>query len=167
VPYADPAKRRENSRARRNRPYVYTPEYMASVRERIKRRIVVNENGCWIWQGCLNPAGYGNIGYGNRTGLTHRVSYLVFVGEIPAGLTLDHLCDTPACCNPAHLKPATDRENILRGNSASAINARKTVCAYGHPFDADNTAYLPSGTRYCKACNRRKSLAVYYARKAA
>ncbi len=43
-------------------------------------------NGCWIWTGNTDKDGYGIMGirrYGQYR--THRVSYAVFVGDIPDG----------------------------------------------------------------------------------
>ena len=34
-------------------------------------------------------------------------------------------------------------------------HADKTHCAYGHPFDAANTYYTPTGERRCRACRAR------------
>jgi hypothetical protein len=46
------------------------------------------------------------------------------------------------------MEPVTNRENILRGS----VNARKTHCVAGHPFDDRNT-YTGAGGRHCRACN--------------
>src|SRR6267142_372031 len=61
---------------------------------------------CWIWMGAATNGGYGKItiSIGNppwperKTLLTHRFSYQYLIGEIPNGLTLDHLCRNRACC---------------------------------------------------------------------
>jgi hypothetical protein len=88
--------------------------------------------------------------------------YRHYIGEIPRGMTLDHICRNRDCCNPAHLEPVTVKENILRGDSLSARNARKTHCHRGHPLAGDNLSLPPSGGRKCKACGReRKRKAVY------
>jgi len=47
--------------------------------------------------------------------LAHRVSYEVFVGPIPDGMIIDHLCRNRACILPTHLEPVTHAENTRRG----------------------------------------------------
>jgi len=48
--------------------------------------------------------------------LAHRVSYELFVQEIPYGLTIDHLCLNKWCVNPDHLEPVSSSENTKRWN---------------------------------------------------
>jgi len=122
------------------------------------------EAGCWEWVGHRSRGGYGKIVMPRTHGtwesgspksvFVHRVAYEVFVGPIPDGLHLDHLCRNRACCNPEHLEPVTNRENLLRGESFSAVNARKTECVNGHAFDAANTYVTRQGHRACRACAR-------------
>jgi HNH endonuclease len=76
------------------------------------------ETGCWLWQGALHSAGYGFLSVGGRNQLAHRVAYRLFVGPIPDGLELDHLCRVKHCVNPAHLEPVTTAENLRRGREA-------------------------------------------------
>lgn len=109
---------------------------------------------CWVFAGRKHPDGYGRVKGGGRMRQAHRVLYEALVGPIPDGLTIDHLCRVRACVNPLHLEPVTNRENILRGEGWPARNARKTHCAYGHPFDEANTYVDPSGRRTCRACRR-------------
>lgn len=113
--------------------------------------------GCWLWTGCLTTMGYGTIRVAGVRHRAHRLSYRLVAGPIPKGLVLDHLCRVRHCVNPAHLEPVTDRENILRGVSVSAQNARATHCIDGHEFTAANTQVVRStGERRCLKCSRRR-----------
>lgn len=76
---------------------------------------------------------------------------------MPQGLVLDHFfCDNRLCCNPAHVRPVTERENILRGKSPAAEHASRTHCPNGHPLAGDNLEAwaLKQGDRRCKTCRR-------------
>lgn len=133
---------------------------------RFRSKVVTVEGGCWEWQAARSQ-GYGK--YVQRTSRpkkyvgAHRFSYEFFVGPIPEGLQIDHLCRNRACVNPAHLEPVTNQENSRRGAKGRLV----TVCAQGHHYDEANTGYKKSGRRYCRACAkeamRRKREAGYIA----
>lgn len=94
-----------------------------------------------------NSQKYPNIYTLGKSYVTHRLLYQFFVGKIPVGLVLDHQCNTPGCIEPTHLKPCTNKENVLRGKGACAQNARKLHCPKGHPFDKKTTK-----RRFCSIC---------------
>ncbi|MBP7594322.1 MAG: HNH endonuclease [Candidatus Microthrix sp.] len=96
--------------------------------------------------------GYGQVRRNNRMVKAHRLAYELFVGPIPDGLQLDHLCRNRACVRPDHLEPATGVENLARGETVNAANAAKTACLEGHPYDRTY-----SGARSCSICKRRQS----------
>jgi hypothetical protein len=73
---------------------------------------------CWIWQGVPEASGYARVQYRGRRWAVHRAFYTQLVGEIPPGLTIDHLCRTRLCVNPEHLEPVTHVENAKRGRIA-------------------------------------------------
>lgn len=85
----------------------------------------VSENGCIEWQGTRTAAGYGQVKYNGKTSRAHRVAWMIQLGEIPEGKLLMHQCDNPRCVNVAHLKPGTDKENMLE------CVARRRI-AHGH-----------------------------------
>ena len=78
------------------------------LRDWIISTVIVDDNGCWNARSG-NP--YGRIFLGKKHLALHRVSYELFVGEIPSGLILRHTCDNKLCCNPDHLVPGTRRDN--------------------------------------------------------
>lgn len=67
--------------------------------------------GCWLWVGPVNGGGYGAIGVNGAPILAHRYSYQLCIGAIPNNLWVLHKCDTPRCCNPAHLFLGTAADN--------------------------------------------------------
>jgi hypothetical protein len=104
--------------------------------------------GCWIWTGALTEEGYGLLGIGGtKNRLAHRWSYERFVGPIPEGLQLDHLCRVRNCVNPEHLEPVTAGENARR-SPLTCVN--KTHCPHGHAYDETNTQWVL--VRMCRAC---------------
>ncbi len=84
-------------------------------------------DGCWLWTGSCKNTGYGQINVGNRPVYTHRLAYELSTGEpIPAGMHIDHICHVRHCCNPQHLRLATNKQNHenyqgARRNSKSGI----------------------------------------------
>lgn len=82
--------------------------------DRLLAKAAIDADGCWLWTGAENGKGYGSFRVGGITVLTHRFSYMAFVGPIPEGLELDHLCRKRRCFNPECLEPVTHKENIRR-----------------------------------------------------
>lgn len=80
--------------------------------ERLHLRSVIDDNGCWVWQGSTNQGGYGHFRDGPVLVQTHRFAYEYYRGQIPEGLVLDHLCRNRRCCNPEHLNAVTTSGNI-------------------------------------------------------
>lgn len=125
--------------------------------------IIDPDSGCLNFAGYLNTNGYGVVTLGSsrngqRRFLVHRLMYEWFVGPIPAGLQMDHLCRNRGCGSPAHLEAVTQRENGLRGVGACARNAVKTHCVRGHEFTPENTHIRTNGSRFCRECDRARRM---------
>jgi hypothetical protein len=101
--------------------------------ERFWAKVSEGPGDCWTWTATLDRKGYGQFpgaAQGEST-QAHRWAYEFLVGEIPAGLELDHVCHTQSdctagslcphrrCVNPYHMEPVTHAENIRRGNRHS------------------------------------------------
>ena len=117
---------------------------------------------CWLWT-AGTQRGYGHFRVGARGSKkvrAHRFAYELWVGPIPKGLTLDHLCRVRHCVNPDHLEAVTQGENVRRGDTGK-LNANKTHCLRGHPFDAENTIHFRTVVggrgRRCRTCTRLRS----------
>ena len=127
--------------------------------------IIPDERGCWVWIGERIKGGYGRLRSGHRKRwMAHRWSYTQFIGPIPDGLTIDHVCRNTSCVNPTHLDAVTMRENLVRGTGFVAVNAAKTQCIRGHAFDETNTRTTRAGTRQCRTCETAR-LKVYNQRR--
>lgn len=126
-------------------------------------------DACWPWTGPVGPTGYGKLDLSSWCGTrqAHRAVYLTFVGELVDELQIDHGCHDPEVCepgidcphrrcvNPAHLRPSSARENVLRGGGPSAINARATHCIHGHDLGPNgNVRREKNGKRRCRICER-------------
>lgn len=130
-------------------------------------------SGCWLWTGALSGSGYGRFSdVTHPTRSAHRWAHEFWNGPIPAGLTTDHKCHNRAgdcgggptcphrrCVNPDHLEAVPLAVNLRRSpNTPTSINAAKTHCDRGHPFNEANTVWHRSGgraRRTCRACAPR------------
>jgi len=115
---------------------------------------IVKSTGCWIWEGSLDQDGYGRFMLDGRNRRAHVLTWEAEYGPVPDGKQLDHLCRVRRCVRPSHLEPVTRRENILRGEGQSAVNARKTHCIHGHALTPGNLVLsnLRQGKRRCRTC---------------
>lgn len=121
--------------------------------------IKVNKAGaeeCWPWVGGFDAYGYGSFNDGQKTVKSHRFAYEQLIGNLSAGLSLDHLCRNRACVNPHHMEQVTRGENVLRSPiNITAINARKTHCNNGHSL-SDAYVDKTKGWRKCRQCHSER-----------
>ncbi len=119
---------------------------MGTLEERFSAKVRKTQK-CWIWLAASTggkSGDYGVMRVGTEMKYAHRISYELFKRKIPRGLQIDHLCRNRKCVNPEHLEVVTQRENLLRGDGATARNSKKTKCKRGHRF----TPSLTYSTNY-------------------
>jgi len=143
--------------AKRNRFYSYIPWTQ-----------VPNQVTCWEWPGSKDGKGYGSFRLHRKVIMAHRCAYELWVGPIPQGLVIDHLCRNTSCVNPAHLEPVTIYENCRRGIEALGGRAallRKSLkkqlviggtCIAGlHKLETEHDLSY-SGRRCCRECAKAR-----------
>jgi hypothetical protein len=151
-------------------------DHYADLTEAEQAKIAVDENGCWLWLGYVMPSGYGRVPAWvahlcGGSSYAHRAYYTRFVGPIPEGLEIDHLCRVKGCCNPDHLEAVTRSENILRGRQPELTRARHARyralgrCRHGHDLtDPRNVYRYGDGQRQCDVCRRERYIPAAKAR---
>lgn len=142
------------------------PRYVPAI-ERVLLRSVVDENGCWLYQGSLDAGGYSVLRAGSKNERGHRVTWQTLNGPVPVDRHLDHLCRVRSCVNVYHLEPVTVAENTF-GRALWANGLPKaTHCQRGHEMTEANTYIRPdSGDRQCRSCIQRRTEASEKVRKA-
>ena len=108
----------------------------------LSKLLAPNERGCLIWSGAKRPLGYGNVRIGKRHLSSHRAAYMMFVGPIPRGLCVIHLCDEPGCCNHKHLALGTKKANstdmYLKGRGKPKHTAARGETNGNSKFDEED-----------------------------
>ena len=74
-----------------------------------------DKNGCWVWDGPLGTAGYGQTKYRSPSRgpeFAHRLAFATWVRPLNPGEYVLHHCDHKPCINPDHLCVGTQMDNI-------------------------------------------------------
>lgn len=77
--------------------------------DRFMSKVDKVDSGCWEWNASRTPLGYGQFRFRGTRELSHRVSWMLFKGDIPPDTSrygtmgVLHKCDNPCCVNPDHL----------------------------------------------------------------
>lgn len=104
---------------------------------------------CLVRMAPRDRDGYTSLGHQGKKWRAHRLAWTLARGEIPEGMTIDHLCKTPACINVMHMEVVTPTENSLRRSGW-----KTGLCAKGrHDItDPANVRITSIGRRSCRPC---------------
>ena len=118
---------------------------------------------CWLWTSNLSQKGYGRFMRKNNRMKAHRWAYEHFIGPIPEGLTIDHLCKVKSCVNPKHLEAVTNEENIMRYHKGrqDLYDWENGSCKNGHSLSIVGFRERPKKGRECMGCRKEQSKRSY------
>lgn len=143
------------------------PEDEIRVAERVLAGAVRDPvTGCLEVTSARHPRGYGMVSAGGYMRLAHRLVMTVLSGvayvDAPQPVTR-HLCNTPPCVNPTHLRFGTQAQNVqdsMKAGTHAADKRARTHCPRGHALAGANLVPfdLTLGKRNCRVCGRARAL---------
>lgn len=87
---------------------------MKDIQQRFWEKVDIRgPDECWPWIAAVSKNGYGAFGFEGRVDGAHRVSFILTNGPISSGIMICHSCDNTVCCNPRHLWPGTQSQNMI------------------------------------------------------
>lgn len=69
--------------------------------------------GCWLWTGFIDLQGYAKFCRWYGVDYAHIFSYESYIGEIPKGKQIDHICQVKHCVFYEHLRAVYPSENAM------------------------------------------------------
>lgn len=85
----------------------------------VQSRVTVDPSGCWLWNGCKYPSGYGRT----VRGPAHREVWRRLVGPLNGfNDVLHHDCGQRACVRPDHLRRTTRSAHMLEHANAWKVS---------------------------------------------
>lgn len=125
---------------------------------RWKARCVLNEQGCWLWQGWCHPIGYAETSFRGKTYRLHRLMFELHHGyKVLPGWDVCHTCDVKNCVNPLHLFAGHRMLNMQDMKAKGRCrNQKVTHCPRGHELAGENLLLDNRGWRKCRICEKER-----------
>jgi len=89
-----------------------SPTEIDSLKESLETNSKKLETGCWIYPFNADVKKYPSISIRGKRWKLSRLSYVLYYSAFDSCLFVLHICDTPACINPIHLRVGTQKQNM-------------------------------------------------------
>lgn len=120
---------------------------------------------CWLWTAEVNNQGYGRFNlWGDDSRervLAHRLAYTLYTGDDIGDQVVRHDCDTPRCCNPAHLRIGTQADNMRDAVERNRANL-SGLAAFRDERDRQIQQRIADDHKRCSKCGVTKPFADFH-----
>ena len=127
--------------------------------DRIRNNSIITVDGHWLWQLRIDQQGYGQIKINKVSRPVARVSYEVFVTQVPEGLLVHQTCGRRDCVAPDHLEAITHVEMIGAGQVIRSVTSPHTTNGDERPRIAQMAVPGMKRTRVAMRCSGIAALA--------
>jgi hypothetical protein len=114
-----------------------------SAKQKVRYYTRKDGSGCHIWTSVVTDNGYGVTKWKGQRIRAHRLAYELWVGPIPEGTVVHHICSNKVCVNPKHLQAVTPQENTAEMLERTSMQKR--------------IAELESRLEACNHCEQTKT----------
>ena len=106
------------------------------VKSHLQSRIKQGPGGCWLWQGATDKKGYALCQVNRRRFRTARLSFMAWIGPIPAKHDVHHVCQHRDCICPEHLRSLPHGKHMRKHSESGVWRGEKNGRAKITELDA-------------------------------